>query len=72
VALDLESVSLTTETLAAADCVVVITNHKTVDYNLVIEDASLIVDTCNACNEAGRAGSQVTNKIIRLGAPIPE
>ena len=36
------------ETLAAADCVVIITNHSALDYTAVVEKARLIVDTRNA------------------------
>lgn len=42
------SVALTPETLAAADAVVVVTNHSTVDWDLVIEHAPLVFDTRNA------------------------
>ncbi len=43
------STDLTPEVLAQADCVVITTDHTTVDYNLVTEHAQLIVDTRNAC-----------------------
>ncbi len=41
----LRSVPLTEETLAAADAVVLVTDHSTVDYELVGRTARLIVDT---------------------------
>ncbi len=41
----LESVELTPAVLAAADAVLVVTDHDEVDYDLVLEHASLIVDT---------------------------
>lgn len=42
---DLESVPLTAETLAAADCILLATDHDKFDYDLVSAHASLIVDT---------------------------
>jgi UDP-N-acetyl-D-glucosamine dehydrogenase len=41
----MRSVDLTPETLAAADAVVLVTDHKKVDYDMVLEHASLIIDT---------------------------
>lgn len=45
---DLRSVDLTDEALAAADCVLVLTDHAAFDYERVLEGADLIVDTRNA------------------------
>jgi UDP-N-acetyl-D-glucosamine dehydrogenase len=39
------SVPLTPETLAAADCVMVVTDHRAVDYEQVRRHAKLVVDT---------------------------
>lgn len=39
---------LTTESLAAADCVVVVTEHSDVDYQQVVRSAQLVVDTRDA------------------------
>jgi UDP-N-acetyl-D-glucosamine dehydrogenase len=44
-------VTLTADTLQAADCVVIITNHQDYDWSFVEEHASLIVDTRNAIPE---------------------
>jgi UDP-N-acetyl-D-glucosamine dehydrogenase len=41
------SQTLNEEILKASDCVVIITDHTTVDYPLIVEQASLIVDTRN-------------------------
>ena len=46
--------------VAAADCVVVITNHTSIDYDRVLERAHLIVDTRNAY------GKRKSDKIVRL------
>jgi len=64
----LESVPLTEEEIAAADCVVVVTDHHSLDYERVVKHANLVVDTRNAT--AGIAGHRET--IVRLGAPMAE
>ena len=46
--IELASQPLTRERLAAADCVMVITNHSAVDYRLIGDAARLVVDTRNA------------------------
>jgi len=46
---DYDSVPLNGENLAAADCVLIITNHSNIDYQLIVDEASLVVDTRNAC-----------------------
>ena len=45
---DLAAVELTTEALRAADCVVIITDHKAFDYAQILREADVIVDTRNA------------------------
>jgi UDP-N-acetyl-D-glucosamine dehydrogenase len=44
-----QSVNLTEESLKAADCVVIITDHSVFDYHFIVEHAVMIVDTRNAC-----------------------
>lgn len=44
----LKGIELTKEALSNADCVAILTNHKNVDYQLVCENAKVIVDTRNA------------------------
>jgi len=46
--IDLASTPLTAETLSAADCVVIVTDHSDVDYPLIARSARLVVDTRNA------------------------
>src|SRR3954463_15638283 len=48
----LESQPLTPSALASADCVAILTEHRSIDYAMVLESARLIVDTRNAI--AGR------------------
>lgn len=63
--LQLESVALTPEVLKSVDAVVVVTGHKAVDYALVLDQASLVIDSCNVTR--GLVGQA---DIIRLGAPV--
>ena len=51
------SVPLTDETLAAADAVVIVTDHRDVDYQRVVDAAAIVVDTRNvtAATRGGRA-----------------
>jgi UDP-N-acetyl-D-glucosamine dehydrogenase len=56
---DLTSADLASS-VAAADCCVIVTDHKKVDYDSVVEHAKLIVDTRNALK--GRR----SEKIVRL------
>ncbi len=41
----LQSTPLTVESLAAADCVLILTDHPDVDYRLVLDTVPLVVDT---------------------------
>jgi UDP-N-acetyl-D-glucosamine dehydrogenase len=47
-AVDLSSVPLTTAALEAADCVVILTDHRAFDYAAIARHARLIVDSRNA------------------------
>jgi len=53
-----DSVPLTRENLVGSDCVLIVTNHSTIDYQLVVNAASLVVDTRNAC-EGFSGGAEV-------------
>jgi UDP-N-acetyl-D-glucosamine dehydrogenase len=48
------------EGLSAADCVVIVTDHSSVDYKAVLDRSRLIVDTRNALK------GMVSDKIVRL------
>ena len=61
---ELKSEAVTAEALAAADCVVVLTEHSSVDYDMVVRSSDLIVDTRNAIR-----GSHP--HVLKLGAPSP-
>ena len=49
----LTSVPLTAETLKKADCVVVVTDHAAVDYQLIARHARATVDTRHVLPRAG-------------------
>jgi len=70
--LELESVPLTPKELSSADCVVIVTGHPSIDYDLVVDKADLIVDTCNATAASPlHLKAEHLQKIVRLGAPMP-
>jgi UDP-N-acetyl-D-glucosamine dehydrogenase len=60
----LASEPLTDESLGAADCLVIVTDHSEIDYRRVCRLAPLIVDTRNALNGDLRRDSAA--RIIRL------
>lgn len=45
-----KSVDLTAEQLKAADAVILLTPHTTVDYDLIVREASLVIDTRSGLN----------------------
>jgi UDP-N-acetyl-D-glucosamine dehydrogenase len=47
----MDSSELTPEFLAGLDCVLIATDHSSVDYNLVVKHAPLVVDTRNATKD---------------------
>ncbi|MBC8335177.1 MAG: nucleotide sugar dehydrogenase [Anaerolineales bacterium] len=55
----MESVPDMMASVRTADCVVIITNHSDYDYDAILADALLIVDTRNALGKAGRNNSKV-------------
>jgi UDP-N-acetyl-D-glucosamine dehydrogenase len=59
---DIEAVEMTRGKIAQYDCVVIITDHKAFDYNLLLTEADLIVDTRNAIKQGHP-------KVFKLGAP---
>lgn len=44
----LQSVDLCPEALASSDCVVVVTNHASINFEMVADHANLVIDTRNA------------------------
>jgi len=44
----MHSAPLTRETIENADCVLVVTDHKAIDWQLIAKHAKLVVDSRNA------------------------
>jgi UDP-N-acetyl-D-glucosamine dehydrogenase len=68
----LKSVDLTSANIASQDCIVILTDHGTYDFQRIIAAAKLVVDTRNATKDL----QQFKDKIIKLGAgnnlaPLP-
>ncbi len=59
---DIQAVELTRGAIGKYDCVVVVTDHKTFDYDSIVTEADLIVDTRNAIKRS-------SPNVFRLGAP---
>jgi UDP-N-acetyl-D-glucosamine dehydrogenase len=59
---DLASTPLTPDALAAADCAIIVTDHRVLDYDAIARHAPLIVDTRNAIKTAHP-------HVFKLGAP---
>ena len=59
---EIDSVPDMMKALREADCVVIVTNHKAYDYDAILEQAKLIVDTRNALGKKGRLSA----KVVRL------
>jgi UDP-N-acetyl-D-glucosamine dehydrogenase len=59
---DLESQPLTENTLEYVDCVAILTDHSSVDYDMLVAKAPLLVDTRNAIRKTH-------GHVFRLGAP---
>lgn len=60
--LDLSSTPLTPESLAQADCVLIVTDHDAVDYGLVGRHARLVVDTRDAMR---RVCGPITARVVK-------
>ncbi len=58
----MDSVADLTAAVKAADCVVIITNHAAYDYDALLEDAKLVLDTRNALGDKGAKHP----KVVRL------
>jgi len=61
---DMQTEALTADALADADCVAILTEHRAVDYDMVLKSSRLIVDTRNAI--AGKHPH-----VFKIGAPAP-
>jgi len=55
----LASVPVTRETLARSDCVLIATDHRSFDYDLIAREAKLVVDVRNAMGGARSDGRKI-------------
>ena len=55
----LQSKSLNDSLLKSVDCVVIVTDHSNYDWNLVVENSRLIVDTRNATRNISSGSSRI-------------
>src|SRR5918993_847735 len=62
---DVRAVELTPGTAARYDCAVIVTDHKAFDYEAIVAESDLVVDTRNAIKRPHP-------NVFRLGAPRPE
>lgn len=62
--IDMSSVPLTAEALGAADCVVILTDHRQFDVADIVKRSRLIVDTRNSIKTDHP-------HVFKLGAPVP-
>ena len=60
----IQGIDLSDEVVSNADCVVIVTDHKKIDYGWLTRYAQLLVDTRNATRAL--VGERVAGKIIRL------
>lgn len=62
ISFSLVSQEMTNEELAAADCVLILTDHSSIDYDRVVEKAKLVIDTRNATKDV----EQNREKIVKI------
>jgi UDP-N-acetyl-D-glucosamine dehydrogenase len=60
---EMRSVTLDRKTMASADCVVIVTDHKVFDYDEIVLGSKLVIDTRNATKIRAE-------HVVRLGAPL--
>jgi UDP-N-acetyl-D-glucosamine dehydrogenase len=63
-----ESVALTAAELSRSDAVVIVTDHRSIDYQMLMDNASLIVDSRNAM----RKTTQTRARVVAISSPRPE
>lgn len=65
---EIKGVALTAKELKSADAVVIITDHRKIDYRFVVENAGLIIDSRNATAGIDSPGTRV----VRLSGTTSE
>ncbi len=58
-AIEMRSVDLTPQTLKAADCVVIVTDHAAINWRRIAESARLVVDSRNAMRGLHNVGARI-------------
>jgi len=58
-----DSAVLTEEKINSSDCILIVTDHNNIDYNLLYKNAKLIVDTRNALR---KRGIEIDERVVRL------
>jgi len=66
---ELQSVELTPAEVASADAVVIVTDHRAIDYQMLVDRASLIVDTRNATRDYLRPNARIVS--LSRAANVP-
>jgi UDP-N-acetyl-D-glucosamine dehydrogenase len=62
---DMKAENITRGSIAQYDCVVIVTDHKAFDYDAIVAEADVVVDTRNAIKKR-------YPNVFRIGAPHPE
>jgi UDP-N-acetyl-D-glucosamine dehydrogenase len=62
---DRKAQNITRGSIAQYDCVVIVTDHKAFDYDAIVAEADVVVDTRNAIKKR-------YPNVFRIGAPHPE
>jgi UDP-N-acetyl-D-glucosamine dehydrogenase len=62
---DMKAENITRGSIAQYDCVVIVTDHKAFDYDAIVAEADVVVDTRNAIKKR-------YPNVFRIGAPHPQ
>jgi len=57
----MKSVDLTPQNLARYDCVLIATDHTKYDYDAIVKNSKLVVDTRNATRNVKQRGDKVVH-----------
>jgi UDP-N-acetyl-D-glucosamine dehydrogenase len=55
------SVALTDDVIAKSDAVVIVTDHSSIDYQRLVDKASLVVDTRNALSKTKKSRARIVS-----------
>jgi UDP-N-acetyl-D-glucosamine dehydrogenase len=61
----LQSIDLSDDVLASADCIIIVAGHQVVDYARVVQLASLVIDSGDSTR-----GLRGAARVVRVGAPF--